>query len=379
MDSADVAIVGAGPAGSAAARMLAGQGLRVAVLEAQRHPRRKPCGETVNPGAIQVLARMGLAPADCFPGDRVPIRGWRLHYGRSMLQANFPGTFRGMSCPREQFDHWLASEAAVAGANLMEGASVEGLLDEAGRTAGVIYRLASGRTCELRAPLVIGADGLRSKVARAAGLSRAGPLKKAAFTFHVEAAEEWGETIELHLRKGIVVGLAPVGGGLSNMTIGVMGEHAKQAAGRFDAFIKETVGRLPYLANRMPVAKPVDAVLACGPFDRPNAAAAPGLMLIGDAAGYYDPLTGQGIYKALRSAELAVPHALASLRSGLDWPLRQYDYRLRAEFADSHRLQRFIEYGTRHPFLFRSALNGLCWNRRLLERMTSSIADIGDE
>ncbi|MFC4101070.1 NAD(P)/FAD-dependent oxidoreductase [Paenibacillus xanthanilyticus] len=379
MDSADVAIVGAGPAGSAAAIMLAGQGLRVVMLEAQRHPRRKPCGETVNPGAVQALERLGLLPATCFPGDIVRIRGWRLHYGRSLLQADFPETALGISCPREQLDQWLVSEAVRAGAMLLEDARVEGLLHEAGRAAGVTYRLASGRSGELRAPLVIGADGLRSRVARAAGLTRSGWLRKASFTFHVEASEELGDRIELHLKKGIVIGLAPVGGGLANMTVGVMSEHAKQAAGRTEAFIEETAGRLPYLSKRHPHIKPIDEVLACGPFDRPNAAAAPGVMLIGDAAGYYDPLTGQGIYKALRSAELAAPYALAALRSGLDWPLQQYSLRLRDEFAASGRLQRVIEYGTRHPLLFRGALSGLKWNRRLRERIAASIGDIGIE
>ncbi|MFB9330484.1 NAD(P)/FAD-dependent oxidoreductase [Paenibacillus aurantiacus] len=379
MNSADVAIVGAGPAGSAAARMLAAQGLRVVILEAQRHPRRKPCGESVNPGAVETLARMGLPPAACYPGDQVSIRGWRLHYGRSLLQAKFPKALVGMSCPRDQLDQWLASEAVRAGAKLLEGACVEGLLREGARTCGVTYRLASGRTCELRTSLVIGADGLRSRVARAAGLNRSGQLKKASFAFHVEASAELGDMIELHLQKGIVVGLAPVGRGLANMTIGVTGEHARHAAGRTEAFIRETTRGMPYLTDKLASAKPVDDVLACGPFDRPNAAAAPGLMLIGDAAGYYDPLTGQGIYKALRSAELAVPLALAALRSGLDWPLQQYSIRLRDEFAASGRLQRMIEYGTRHPLLFRGALGGLRWNRRLRERMTASIADIGHE
>ncbi|TYP72582.1 flavin-dependent dehydrogenase [Paenibacillus methanolicus] len=359
--------------------MLAAQGLRVALLEAQRHPRRKPCGESVNPGAVQALARLGLPPAAFFHGDSVRIRGWRLHYGRSLLEADFPGARLGMSCPREQLDQWLASEAVRAGAELMEDARVDGLIREAGRVAGVTYRLASGRPRELRAPLVIGADGLRSRIARAAGLSRAGRLRKASFTFHTEAFDEIGDRIELHLQKEIVVGLVPVGGGLANMTIGVMGEHAKHAAGRTEAFVKETASRLPYLSNRLLHVKPVDEVLACGPFDRPNAAAAAGVMLIGDAAGYYDPLTGQGIYKALRSAELAAPHALAALRSGLDWPLQQYSLRLRDEFAASGRLQRMIEYGTRHPLLFRGALGGLRWNRRMRDRIAASIGDIGLE
>ncbi|MCQ6560199.1 FAD-dependent monooxygenase [Paenibacillus mendelii] len=373
---ADVAVVGSGPAGSLLALLLSKLGVNVVMLEASAHPRRKPCGEALNPGALQVLGRMGLFIEEGINRRSEPIRGWRLHYGKMMLEAAYPNRAAGIACPRALLDDWLVHEAVKAGARIEERVRVKGLLYEGGRASGVHGRTASGTPFAVSSRFVVGADGLGSIVAREAGLHRFGKLRKAAFTVHVSGVERLEPLIELHLQAGLVVGLAPVGGGLANMTLGTTGKKAGRASGRKTEFFREAIQQLPRLASRMESLRFEDDMIACGPFDRPNApAAGSGVLLVGDAAGYFDPLTGQGIYRAFRTAELAAPILLEALGKNSVIPFDQYDRLVRQEFAGGTRLQRLIEYGTAHPLLFKSALRCLSMNQGLRSRLAAVIGD----
>jgi flavin-dependent dehydrogenase len=122
----------------------------------------------------------------------------------------------------------------------------------------------------------------------------------------------------------------------------VVGCETRAVAGRAGAFFDESLARHP----RFRTASRTDRVLATGPFDWPvRRAAAAGVLLVGDAAGYYDPFTGEGIFRALRGAEFAAAAADAALHSGdvSAAALRPYDRALRREFASSVRLQHLIE------------------------------------
>ncbi|GIQ62897.1 drug:proton antiporter [Paenibacillus cisolokensis] len=347
---ADVIIVGAGPAGSALGRLLARRGISVAILEAGFFPKRKPCGESLNPGAIAALGRMGYAPEAELADAAVPLRGWRLHTPRSRLSADYPGGLRGLACPRERLDRWLAESASRAGASLLEGMRVDRLLFDDGRVCGVSGRTERGAAFRLTAPFVVGADGLRSVVARRAGLALSGSVRKIAFTVRLDGWPQAEPYVELYVRRDEVVGIAPFAGGTANMTVVVPERRAIEAAGRKPAFVRQIAGRWPELAPAFERAAIDGEVLACGPFDRPvSAAARPGLMLVGDASGYYDPLTGQGIYRALRGAELAADALAQALASGSQRPLYDYDRMIRETFRTGTRLQRLIDYVCRHP------------------------------
>ncbi|UVI27712.1 NAD(P)/FAD-dependent oxidoreductase [Paenibacillus spongiae] len=376
MLEADIAIVGSGPAGSMLSLLLAKLGIKVVMLEASVHPRRKPCGEALNPGAMQLLQRVGLGLMDGISCRSEPIHGWRLHYGKTILEAQYPNRTAGVACPRSLLDDWLVREAVKAGARIEEGARVKGLLYDNGKIGGVYGRTITGSEFSAASRFVVGADGLGSVVARAAGLNRFGKLRKAAFTVHVSGVEHLEPIIELHLQPDLVVGLAPVGEGLANMTIGTSGSRAGLASGRKSEFVREAIQQLPRLASRMGKISFEDDLIACGPFDRPNApAAGSGVLLVGDAAGYYDPLTGQGIYRALRMAELAAPLLLEALCRNSELPLYAYDRLLKQEFARGTRLQRFIQYGTGHPLLFHSALRCISVNQGLRSKLAAVIGD----
>ncbi|KQO17177.1 NAD(P)/FAD-dependent oxidoreductase [Paenibacillus sp. Leaf72] len=435
----DVIIVGAGPAGSVLAALLAASGVKVLLLERESLPRRKPCGESLNPGAVAALAR--VLPAGKFAAIRSSmehslIHGWRLTSGKAELLAAFPAGQFGMACAREKLDYALALHACEAGAQVIEQMRVQRLIWEKGRVAGVVAYSAVGTAAEFRARLVIGADGIRSAVARCAGLSSFGPLRKTAFTARVSGVRELQPRVELFTGRGIVVGLAPIGGGEANMTLAQLsgsGSAAalaadlkesgavKKVAGHMDtnkdtdteiamleaasfkvnargkapayaeagnraapvaskerrsAWLLGKARELPELAERLQGAACTGEVLACGPFDRRvRATQQGGLLLIGDAAGYYDPLTGQGIYRALSSAELAAPLLLQALESGSDAPLVHYAAIQQSRFAPAIRLQKLIEWTSRHELLWHSALRGLGSLPAARSRLVAVIGD----
>jgi menaquinone-9 beta-reductase len=365
----DVVIVGAGPAGSTLAAMLAGEGVRVRLLDAARFPRRKPCGESLNPGAVAALGRLGWELSGR------PLRGWRVSAFGCEFTGLYPDGHRGLCCERLRLDEMLLRQAAAAGAAVAQGARVGGLLVEDGRVAGVYGLTPRGRRFRLPARIVVGADGIRSVVARALGLLGEGRLRKLALTAHFDAVGEQSDLGEVHIGPGLVAGLAPLGAGRANLTCLIPYEAARLVAGDKEAFLLRALHAFPALAPRLAGASPGGEVLACGPFDMPvRRAAVPGALLVGDAAGYFDPLTGQGIYRALHSAELAAPALLAALQGG-DWtPLYQYDRRRRREFRLGTRLQHLIEFALRHPRLLRGAMRALRW-RPLSARLMRCIGD----
>lgn len=375
----DVLVCGAGPAGSALAWRLARAGLHVAIADAGRHPRRKPCGESLNPGAAAAVLRLagvksdgrsdgsdGRSPSDPRLGaflreQTQTLEGWVLHSGGVALEARYPGGWSGWACRREVLDEWLLQGAIAAGAELLADCrilSVRELADGCEATA-----VREGVQAKLLATYVAGADGLRSAVARSAGLQAApGPLRKVALTARISGLHGLRALVELHLERGSVIGIAPLQGGAANATLALSSAEAARLAPslrrRPEALIRSLL-QSPKLGERAADAMLESEVLACGPFDFPVRQAHSGrVLLVGDAAGYYDPLTGQGIYRALRGAELAAQRLLLAAVEGPP-ALQGYSEQLRKEFAAGSMLQRWIEYGAARPALFRTALCGL--------------------
>lgn len=340
----EVVVVGAGPAGAALAGLLAGQGVAVALLDRARFPREKACGECLNPGAVAMLRRLGLWPAVA-PLEPSVLRGWRLTAGRRRVDLDFPAPHHAVALDRRRLDHALVNWAVGQGARLLEGVRACDLTrDHAGRITGVrtvAHGTISGR-------IVVGADGLRSVVQRRLGLHAAGPSPpKVAFTAHWSGVDGLTDRGEIHFRGNAVCGIAPAGPGEANVVLVV----PAQAARRLDPIC--TLQQW----SRLRGAAPGGAPLATGPFDQPvRAVTAPGALLVGDAAGYYDPLTGQGIYRALRSAELAAPAIRQALEGREEEAFRAYRWRLAASAAPGVRRQRWLDHLVRRPRLLGAGL-----------------------
>lgn len=339
---ATVVIVGGGPSGSSLAFALARRGVRVTVLDRARFPRPKPCAEYLSPQASRILAEMGVLD-DVERSGAAQLAGMIIRAPNgTRVVGEFAGCSvkgfrdRGLSVRREVLDAILLDAARAAGARVREETHVIDVIrDQTGRAQGV--RTASNE--RIAADLVIGADGLRSIVARRLGLSRSAwwPRRYALVT-HFRGVREIGECGEMHVERGGYVGIADVGQGLTTVALVVPRSAARAFAPGRERYLDAWLAARPQLAERFAGATRVSPVVATGPFaSRSRQSWSPGAALVGDAADFFDPFTGEGIYAALRGGELLAPYVVEALGAesvrNANSALASYDARRRREFG----------------------------------------------
>ncbi|HEY6102396.1 MAG TPA: FAD-dependent monooxygenase [bacterium] len=308
MNTLDVVVVGAGPAGSVAAAALAAQGHRVALLDRARFPRDKPCGDYCDPGSVRLLEMLGVLPEVIAQGAGI-IDGMTIVAQDGVaFSAPFP-TGRALLIPRRRLDAVLVERAVRNGAALVEGFQVDRVtIDESVSVTG------PARRTGLRSHLLIAADGMRSVVARRLGLLDA--LPKGRYTAGAYfSGVPGGPAGELHLGDGFYGGVARFGDGSANVCLALPRErmrgHTVEAA--FAAAVRD----LPALRDEMRNWTRETPFRVTGPvgfaWRRPVAARA---LLAGDAALQIEPITGQGICFALQSGLLASEQAATALERG---------------------------------------------------------------
>lgn len=365
----DVLVAGAGPAGSATATLLARAGLSVLVVDRAAFPRDKACSEYMSPEAVRILARLGvvenLERAGAFPLEGMKVTGPRgsTAHGKFSLAGYHPFRPTGLSISRRILDFELLAAARAAGATVLERARVEELLYEQGGVAGALVRDHTGRQHSIRARLTVGADGLRSIVARRLGRRPHGSARRMAFVAHVAGVDGMGSSAELHFREEGYLGLNQIGHNQTNVALVVPSERAAHARGGMERFFNDTLSEFPGVRERVGAGEIVRPVLATGPFAVASArVTAPGALLVGDAADFFDPATGDGIYCALRGAELVADTATVAL--SLPGPitvdrLAEYRWRRRRVFAGKWMLERMLDSALRFPGLFDWAVSRL--------------------
>lgn len=362
----DAVVVGAGPAGSATAAHLARAGLDVLLVDRSRFPRDKPCSEYLSPGATPLLERLGVAAEversahAKLTGMKVVSPGGAVMCGCFAAAHPYPSPRPySYALPRTTLDGILVRAAAREGATLREGVAVEDLSRDARAVSGVVARTESGMREAVRARVVIGADGLRSVVARRLGLRCTSPPRRIAFTAHVADVLGIDGMGELHVGRSGYVGMGPIGGGVTTVALVLPLARVRAGAGGLDhraAWFAE-LERFPGLRGRFDPHRLVREVLVTGPFaqwSRASVADEGGALLVGDAADFFDPFTGQGIYSALRGAELAADTVAAALRRGGPVgraALAPYRRARRAAFAGKWVLERLIGLGVGWPAL----------------------------
>lgn len=391
--SAEVLVVGGGPAGAATAWMLARAGVDVLVLERATFPRDKPCAEYVSPQASRILADMGVL-------DQLEIGAAHLEgmIVRAPSGASFRGNFaashgfhgfrdRGLAMRRPVFDTALLRHAALAGARVVEGATVTDVVRTShGRVAGVRVRLpeaATGRhpPTTLSGRVVVGADGLHSVVARRLRLARSDRWpRRVAFVTHYHGVADIGSAGEMHVERDGYLGLADVGHGETNVALVVPADRARGAGANRAGFLSAWIERHHHLARRLRDAQRTSPVRATGPFaHRARRAWAPGAALVGDAADFFDPFTGEGIYSALRGAELLTPYLVAAARSPsdqeMDVALAAYDRCRREEFRGKWKVERIVAAAVASPLIFERVVRALARHRDMADLLVGVTGD----
>ncbi|MFI5178374.1 MAG: NAD(P)/FAD-dependent oxidoreductase [Vicinamibacterales bacterium] len=316
----DCIIAGAGPAGSVAGVLLARAGARVLLVDRETFPREKLCGDTLNPGAVALLQSLGLWGG---PLEQAPaLAGMLLSGPIEHVEGRYGAGVAGRAITRRELDAWLLDRAIAAGARFEAGEIVRGPLIDSSHGVPVVRGLIlakrgdSSQILRLPAAMTLGADGRRSALARALGLSRH-PLKPRRWAFGVYATgiDGTSDLGEMHIRPGGYLGIAPIKDGLCNVCA-VTGPRPEGPTP--EDVVRRAIARDPAIAARFARAEFVSPVHVLGPLAVETVATGvDGLLLAGDAAGFVDPMTGDGLSLAIRGAMLAAREVQAVLEAGV--------------------------------------------------------------
>jgi menaquinone-9 beta-reductase len=353
MHTADVVVVGAGPAGAASAILLAEHGLAVTVLERGPRARPKVCGEYLSPEGSRVLDRLGvLKTVDA--GGAVAMSGMRITApDGTVLDARYGavGGFRpyrehAIGVPRATLDGALLERVRTLPIDLRTGVRATEVLVEAGRVTGVGGMDAAGARVEARGRVLIAADGRASVIAHRLGCRRRHRLARMALVTYVSGVPGCRDVGEIFVDPPDYAILNPLAPDRMNLSLVVPLAHAVPWRARLEDFFAARVKQLPHLARRLVGAVRVAPLASLGPLAyRVAPPREGGVLFVGDAAGFYDPFTGEGIFTALRSAELAAETVVDALRAGdvSAAALSAYDRARRAAFADKARVTRLLQ------------------------------------
>jgi flavin-dependent dehydrogenase len=340
----DVLIVGAGPAGSVAGAVLARAGARVTILDrAASFPRDKLCGDTVNPGALAMLDRLGLADAVSSRG--LPVGGMLLTGNGVSIEGRYPAGMTGRAIVRRDLDRLLLQQAMDAGAAFEPSVSVQHASVDAVAAPIVtgVSAEVSGHERAFPARVVIAADGRRSRIVFGLGAA-SHPRRPRRWAigayFENVAVSSLGE---MHVREGHYIGVAPVPGGLTNACLVVPMEPGRSGMRDPARLLAEHLASDLLLRDRFADARQVSPAAVLGPLAVDVVdPAMPGLLLAGDAAGFVDPMTGDGLRFAIRGGELAAHAALEALEHGWSGVHARLDRARRLEFSRKWRFNRAL-------------------------------------
>ncbi len=366
MEQRDVTVVGAGPSGAVAATILAQLGYDVLLLDRKDFPRDKICGDAVPASGIELLFRLGLQEtfqAAVGQGNFYPVKQMLLvsPKGRELL-APFAERADGIDSyitPRLQFDAMIQQHAVASGATF-QVAQVKGPIVENGQVVGVEAKV-NGRFQAIRSKVVVGADGATSVIARHLRHTDdqyEDKHRAIAIRAYLDDMAEIPQTVEFYLYDGILPGYAwifPIGEKKVNIGLGIRLDLFRKQEKKLDQMLTEFM-EFPAIKKRVlnggQLKNQATWQLNFGSkqhkeytFD--------GALLVGDAAGFINPLTGGGIHNGMISGELAAKtiHEALSAGNTSRQQLKIYETRCHDAMWESMKTSYRIQRGLLHfPF-----------------------------
>ena len=338
-ESADLVVVGGGPAGLATAIRARMAGLDVLLVEASRPPVDKACGEGIMPDGVARLEALGV---DLPPAEKRPFLGIRYLDGERVAEGRFPGD-PGLGVRRTVLHDALHRRAEALGVRLRWGVRVKGLLADGFET-----------DCgPVRGRWLVGADGRASRVRRWAGLEgRPARRRRFGVRRHYEV-EPWTDLVEVYWADGCEAYVTPVG----ERQVGVALMWAGEAAG-YDALL----AHFPALKRRLASGPVVSKDRGAGPLHQRCRRVVRGrLALVGDASGYLDALSGEGL-------ALSFHHAFALIEAVTAGELERYSAAHRRIGRYPAAITRLLLVLERRPWLRRRVIRSLAADPTLMSR-----------
>jgi menaquinone-9 beta-reductase len=384
-DTYDVAIVGAGPAGSSAAIRLADAGLRVVLVEQKHFPREKLCGEFVSPECLRHFDELGVRPAMRVIGGTdiaetifYSKRGNSVSI-RSEWFSDVGSTALGIS--RAEMDLKLMERATNAGADVLTKTSVTGPLTAGDSVTGIKIKPAHGVESELAAHVTIDATGRTRALARRFDVKDATKTAatSVAFKTHLRGAEINANACEIYAYDNGYGGCNRVENDLYNLCFIVSSADARRMTSDPERAMREVVfknKRAGTVLRNVEIAKPWHAV-AIERFGRAELVPANGLITIGDSAAFIDPFTGSGMLLALESSNIAANAIVKSrdLNGGFDELSQRYRETYAVAFDRRLRFCSMLRHAASVPFWSGIMIAALKFSpsiRRAIARATRS-------
>jgi menaquinone-9 beta-reductase len=373
MNRYDVIVIGGGPAGAAAALFLNRSGYKVLLLDQATFPRDKVCGEFISPAADAILEDLGVLAA-IEATSPLRLRGVAISsYEKAELAVEYPphpgvkGPMTSLSLPRFVFDQLMIQKVKQVGVEVREGHKVTDFIIEDGNVTGVRGRDADSKAFEFLSSVVVDAGG-RNGIS----LRRFDLKKKSAGSGKIALAAHWTvpkpplDYCYMHISPPGYTGIAPTGKNQVNVVL-VVDKKYLQGKDLQDFYV-ETVLQNPLrrsLLENGQVEEKVRSVDSLAFSVRPPTVG--GLLLVGDAAGFIDPFTGEGIYLSLRSAQIA--------SGAIDTAFKKKDFSRAALSAyEGLRNQEF-----KKKFLLSKILQRLIYSRPLCNRVIRTLARNPDQ
>jgi geranylgeranyl reductase family protein len=361
---ADLVVVGAGPAGAAAAVTAARAGLETVLIDKALFPRDKTCGDGLTPHAVRALERLAVPTNGMHAVNGLRIRDDQGHAYLFPWPKLHELPCRGFTCRRRELDALLLQHAAAAGAELLTEVTVAEPLVKAGRITGVI----TTDGVQLSAPVVIAADGAASRLANAAGLHRRpGRVVGVAHRAYFDSPCATDNYLELHVALGGTAGkplpgygwVFPLGDSQVNVGVGMLSTATAFRNTDYSKLFTEWTSRLPaaWTLDAVHQVSSLRGALLPMALHRP-VTYRQGLLLTGDAAGLVSPFNGEGVGAALESGILAATavvraHKLGFGTQAAEQALFNYVLRLRAEFGGGQRLGMMFSHLIANPAVLR--------------------------